>query len=733
MGTVKASNGVGAHRGRNVGIDDTSARLSAFMKPSSVAIIGASSKEDSVGYAVFSNVLRAGFKGTIYPVNPNAHSILGVRCYPTVMDVPDPVDLAVICIPSKFVPQSVTQCGIKGVKGVVVISAGFRETGPEGAKLEEALKLAAKEYDLPMIGPNCLGLGNMDPEIQLNATFAKRMPKPGNIAIVSQSGALGVSLMDYASSRNIGVSKVVSLGNKAVLNELDLLKALAYDPQTKVILLYLEDLVDGREFIETVRTVTDTIQKPILALKAGRTAAGAKAASSHTGSLAGSDDVYDAIFLQSGALRVEFTAELFDYAIAFSRQPIPKSNRVGIVTNAGGPGILTTDACIRYGMSIPPLAPSTISALKSFLPPSAALNNPIDMIGDADHVRYEKTLQAMIDDPSLDSLIIIATRQLMTDTKAIAEAIFRAASKTSKTIMVSFPGAPADDEGVVYLENNNIPVYQFSESAVRALAMMQRYESWVLRRRTKVRVFDDVDREKAQKIINKMLKDGRDSITDLEAFDILSAYRFDVPKHALAANLDEALKEAEKIGYPVVLKIVSPDIIHKTDVGGVKVGIKDATGLKKAHHEIMESVALAMPNARIWGIGVYEMVSEGVQTILGMKRDPQFGALIAFGTGGTAVELYKDVSFRLAPIRELGAYNMINSTKASQLLNGFRGSKKGDMEELVENLERLSQMVCQIQEISELDLNPFVVFEEGKGCKALDARMLIKPLPQKKA
>ncbi len=702
------------------------ARLSAFMKPSSVAVVGASAKEDSVGYAVFANILKAGFRGIVYPVNPSTRSILGVRAYPSILDIPDPVDLAVVCIPSRFVPQSVTECGKKGVKGVVVISAGFKETGPEGAKLEEAVKQAAKSYNLPLIGPNCLGLGNMDPEVQLNATFAKRVPKSGNIAIVSQSGALGVSLMDYASSRNIGISKVVSLGNKAVLNELDLLKALANDPLTKVILLYLEDLVDGRGFIETVRTMTDTIGKPILALKAGRTAAGAKAASSHTGSLAGSDEVYDAIFLQSGVLRVEFTAELFDYAIAFARQPIPKSNRVGIITNAGGPGILTTDACIRYGMSIPTLSPDTIATLKSFLPATAALNNPIDMIGDADQVRYEKTLQAMIKDPNVDSLIVIATRQLMTDTKAIAEAIARAASQTDKTIMASFPGAPLDDEGVILLEDNNVPVYQFSELAVRALAMMQRYESWVLRRRTDVRTFQDVDKAKAEKIISSIIAEKREVMTDLEAYDVLEAYRFEVPKHALAKSLDEALKAAEKIGYPVVLKIVSPDIIHKTDVGGIRVGIRDSDGLRQAYGDIIGSVKAKSPRANVWGVGIYEMVNGGIETLLGMKRDPQFGPIIVFGTGGTAVELYKDVSFRLAPIRELGAQNMINSTKASQLLAGYRGAKKGDVNKLIEYLERLSQMACDLESISELDVNPFAVFEEGKGCKALDARILIR-------
>jgi acetyltransferase len=533
--------------------------------------------------------------------------------------------------------------------------------------------------------------------------------------------------MDYASSRNIGVSKVVSLGNKAVINELDLLNALANDPLTKVILLYLEDLVDGRAFIETVRTVTDTIRKPILALKAGRTAAGAKAASSHTGSLAGSDEVYDAIFLQSGVLRVEFTAELFDYAIAFSRQPIPRGNRVGIITNAGGPGILTTDACIRYGMSVPPPASDTVATLKSFLPAAAALNNPIDMIGDADCTKYEKTLQAMIKDPNTDSLIVIATRQLMTNTKAIAEAIVRASTQTDKTMMVSFPGAPFDDEGVLFLEDNNMPVYQFSESAVRALAMMQRYESWVLRRRTKVRTFQDVDREKAQKIIDLAIKGKREVMTDFEAYDVLEAYRFDVPKHALAKNLDSALRVAQNIGYPIVLKIVSPDIIHKTDIGGVIVGIQDSEGLLQAYGDMMKSVKANCPRAEIWGVGVYEMVGGGIETLLGIKRDPQFGPIIAFGTGGTAVELYKDVSFRLAPIRELGAQNMISSTKASQLLEGYRGSKKGDVDKLIEYLERLSQMACELHNIDELDVNPFVVFEDGKGCKALDARILIKP------
>jgi len=710
-------------------IEETYNRLSAFLMPTSVAVIGASVKEDSVGFAVFSNILHTGYKGVVYPVNPNAKAILGVRCFPSILDIPDPIDLAVICIPSRFVPQVIFDCGRKGVKGAVVISAGFKETGPEGAKLEEELKNAAKQYNLPVIGPNCLGLGNMDPNIRLNATFAKRVPKGGSIAIISQSGALGVSLMDYASSRNIGISKVVSLGNKAVLNELDLLKALAKDPQTKVILLYLEDLVDGRKFIETVRTITDTIKKPIMALKAGRTAAGAKAASSHTGSLAGSDEVYDAIFAQSGVIRVEFTSELFDYAIAFARQPIPKGNRVGILTNAGGPGILTTDACIRYGMSVPTLSTETITTLRSFLPPAAALNNPIDIIGDADAIRYEKTLQAMVKDPNIDSLIVIGTRQLMTDTKAIAESIVRTAGQTDKTIMVSFPGAPLDDEGVLYLESHGIPVYPFPEAAVRALAVMQKYESWIARPRTEVRVFKDVDKDRALQVIERVKHEGRTYMTDIEAFEVLNAYGFDVPVHKLTTSLEDALVAANEIGYPVVLKVASPDIVHKVDVGGVKIGIKDPNELRLAYRDMLNDVKLAVPDARIWGVGVYEMVKGGIETIVGMKHDQHFGPLLVFGTGGTYVELFKDVSFRLAPIRELGAYNMINATKASQLLNGYRGGKKGDISKLVESLERLSQLACEINEISELDINPLVVLEEGMGCKALDARIIIKADP----
>jgi acetyltransferase len=377
-------------------------------------------------------------------------------------------------------------------------------------------------------------------------------------------------------------------------------------------------------------------------------------------------------------------------------------------------------------MTMPALAPETIASLKSFLPAAAAFNNPIDIIGDADEVRYEKTLQVMIRDPNIDSLIVIATRQLMTNTKAIAATIAKATSQTDKTMMVSFPGAPSDDEGVMLLENSSVPVYQFSESAVRALAMMQRYENWIQRPRTNVKTFDDVDKGKALEVINSVIEDRRETMTDLEAYDVLEAYRFDVPKHSLAKDLEGAIKMAQKIGYPVVLKIVSPDILHKTDVGGVKVGIQDADSLRQAYSDMMKSVTSACPGANIWGVGIYEMVRGGIETLLGMKRDPQFGPIIAFGTGGVAVELYKDVSFRLAPIRELGAQNMINSTKASQLLAGYRGSQRSDVSKLEECLERLSQMACDLLDINELDINPLVVLEDSKGCKALDARILVK-------
>ncbi len=699
--------------------------LDPLFAPRSIAVIGASTKDGSVGQAVLTNLILNRFNGIVYPVNPKAKGILGVRCYPSIMEVPDEVDLAAIIVPSTSAPDVMEQCGKKGVRSAVIISAGFREVGAEGKRLEQEVAKIARRYRIPLVGPNCLGIINADPSVRLNASFATHMPASGSIAFVSQSGALCTAILDYARAEHIGFSKFVSMGNKAHITENDLLLYLKDDSETRVILLYLEDLVDGRRFIEIAREITGEIEhpKPILVIKSGRTLAGAKAAASHTGSLAGQDEVYDAIFAQSGVLRVDTVEELFDYAVAFSKQPLPKGRRVAIVTNASGPGIMATDACIRYGLEMSALRPETTEHLRKGLPPTANLHNPVDVIGDAQHDRYEHALGSVLADPNVDGLIVILTPQAMTDIETIAQTVVEAAKLQQKPVLASFMGVMDVSAGVKVLERHGVPHYKFPEGACRALASMARYVTWLERPRTEVRCFV-VDRLAAQAVIDRVRAEERCNLVEVEAGNILKAYNIPVVESTIAGTVGEAEAVAAKVGYPVVIKIASPDILHKADVRGVAVGIEDAEQLRRTHQRMMANVAAAAPTAKILGVTVQPMM-RGREVIIGMKRDERFGPMIMFGLGGTYVEVFKDVTFRLAPIREYGAERMVRSIKASKILNGFRGEPPADLEAVKECLLRVSQLAMDLRDVEELDINPLVVFERDKGCMALDARIVL--------
>lgn len=701
--------------------------LRPILEPQSVAVIGASRREDSVGYAVLQNLLQGRFTGVVYPVNPNARSVCGVRAYPTVLDIPDPVDLAVVIVRAPFVPQVLEQCGQKGIKGVVVISAGFKETGAEGAALEKQLTDIAHRYGIALVGPNCLGVINTDSAVRLNASFAKEMPPHGNIAFVSQSGALCTAVLDYAKGQGIGFSKVVSLGNKADVTENDFLAYLWRDPQTRVILLYVEDLANGRQFLELAREITGegTHRKPILALKAGRTPAGARAVASHTGSLAGSDEVYDAIFTQSGVLRVDTVEDLFEYAIAFAHQPLPKGRRAAIITNAGGPGIMATDACVRYGLELAQLRDTTLQRLRAQLPPHAALHNPIDLIGDAQSDRYDLALNAVLDDDHVDGVIVLLTPQAMTDIEAIAQVIARAAQRRRKPVLACFMGVVDVSAGVRILEANGVPCYTFPEDAVRAMAAMAQYVAWVTRPRTEVRTFA-VDTDRARRLLADARPNEHGFIPEDVALRVLEAYGFPTLPWAVARTPDEAVAAAHHIGFPVALKVLSPDIVHKVDVGGVQLYLSSDGDVRHAFQRITQSVRQNHPNARIDGVLVQQMADKGREVILGIKRDPQFGPILMFGLGGIYVEVLRDVTFRLAPVRELGALRMVEGIRAYKLLEGVRGEPPADIAAIVECIERLSQLAMEQEAVDELDINPLIVYPKGKGAVVADVRIAVR-------
>lgn len=701
--------------------------LKYIFSPRSIAVIGASNREKSVGRALFSNILFSGYNGIVYPVNPKARGILGVRSYRSVWDIPEAVDMAVIVVPRDNVPEVVEECGEKGIKGVIIITAGFKEMGKKGAELEKKVIEAAEKCSLSIIGPNCLGMINTDPSISLNSTFISQMPRAGNIAFISQSGALGVAALEYAKNNNVGLSKFFSIGNKADINENDLLKVLKDDPLTDIILLYLEDLTNPKEFIKLARKITDNPQKskPILAIKSGRTLEGAKAAFSHTGALGSSDEAYNTLFLQCGVLRVETIEELFNYAMAFAMQPLPKGNRVGIVSNAGGFGIIATDVSVKNGLKVAELEEATKKKMRNGLSPAAAVENPVDVIGDAKAEHYALALKSVLDDPNIDGVIVIASPPPMISMQGIITTISDVIVKQSKPVVVCCMGVTDVSESMKILENNKIPHYLFPEAAARSMSNLANYSSWLGRLRTGFRSFDDVNKKKVADILANAKKDKRTFLPEPEAHEVLRAYGFPVLKNRLAKSENECLSFAKEIGYPVVLKIVSPDILHKIDVGGVKINIHNEEALKMGYNEILANVGKSNPNAIIWGIFIQKMAQKGKETIIGMNRDPHFGPMLMFGMGGVYVEALKDVTFRIAPIRELSAMHMIQNIRSFKILEGVRGDRPSDVETITECLLRLSQLVTDFEDIMELDINPLIVYSKGDGARVVDARILI--------
>lgn len=698
-------------------------QLKAIWEPRSVAVIGASAKPQSLGRAVFANLLFAGYSGCVYPVNAQSRSILGVRAYSRVTDVPDDIDLAVVLVPAVYVPQVLKDAGKKGVKGAIVISAGFKEIGGEGVELEKQLAEIAGTYGMAVVGPNCFGAINTDPEVSLNATFSRNFPLTGKIAFVSQSGAVGVGALEYAAAEKIGFSKFVSIGNKVDINENHILEALADDPKTEVILLYLEALENPKDFVGLALKISE--KKPILAVKSGRTKEGANAAASHTGALSGSDEAYDSLFAQCGVHRVETLEELFRYGIAFANQPLPRGNNVAIVTNAGGPGIMATDAAVRHNLHLAILEAKTEAILRSDLPPTVSIKNPIDLIGDADESRYQLALQAALSDDNVDGVIVICVPQMATNLKAISTTIVKQARFSDKPVFAVYMATGDIQESLKILEDAQIPHYRFPEDAARAMSAMFQYVRWRKRPRTEIKHFEDVHPERVRSVLDKAAKENRRFLPEPEAYEILEAYGLPMSRTRFARDEEEAVRAAAETGYPVVMKIVSPDIVHKVDVGGVVLNLRSESGVREAYEELFQRVRSARKDADIWGVIIQEMVRGGKETILGMKRDPLFGGLLMFGLGGIYVEVFRDVTFRIAPIRELSARSMIQRIKGIRLLSGFRGEPPCDLDAIAESLLRLSQLVIDFPEIEEMDINPLIVLPEGSGARVVDARILV--------
>ena len=696
--------------------------LKNFFNPKSVAIVGASSQKGKVGYEILKNMIDAGYKGRIFPINPKSATIEGLPCYADLAAIGRIPDLVIIIVPAKIVPTIMEQCAQVGVKSVVIITAGFKEVGKEGRDLENQVVQIARQADIRIIGPNCLGL--IVPVNKLNASFGGSLPAAGAIGYLSQSGALLTAILDMANANDIGFSKLVSIGNKADVDELDIIEALASDKDTKVIAGYLESIANGNRFVREAEEISH--DKPILLIKAGATEAGAKAASSHTGSLAGAEAAYESAFERAGIIRCNSIRQQFDYAQAFANQPLPAGPSVAVITNAGGPGIMAADAIEQQGLTFAKLTNGTVEKLSAGLPPAANLYNPVDVLGDALADRYEFALDTVLDDPKVDIVLVLLTPQAMTEPAATAEAILRITQrKPQKPVLACFLGAQKIEQGVKILRRGGIPQIDATERAVETIRVMADYVRWCSRPKRVVKLFP-VNRRKVENIVDRHLRQALREIGETESKEILEAYGFATPKGSIATTAEQAAGIAEQLGFPVVLKIWSPDILHKSDVGGVQVGLKSVKEVKDAFDLMMYRIPKKLPDADILGVLVQEMCSGGREVILGMKRDPHFGPLMMFGMGGTMVEVLKDVAFYLAPLTAEEAKQMLVSTKTYQMLKGVRGQEGVDIDAIAEGLQRLSQLVTEFAEIQELDINPYVVGPEGTVPIAVDARISVE-------
>lgn len=704
--------------------------LDKIMKPKSIAVIGASTKEKTIGSEIMLKLTEYKFTGAIYPINPKASEVQGHKAYPSVLDVPGEIDFAVIVVPKPFVFDTIDQCNQKGIKGVCIISAGFKETGGEGVELEKQLAAKMKEYGMRCVGPNCLGVLNTNDAVRMDATFAPTLPEKGNVAFVSQSGALGGGILNLLKDLNLGFAQFVSVGNQADVNAESMLEYWENDDDVKQILLYMESITNPENFRKLATRISKN--KPIIALKSGRSEAGASAASSHTGSLAGADKAADALLKQSGVIRELKLESLFSTAKVFSTCPIPKGNRVAIVTNSGGPGIMATDAVCEHGLEIAKISDATKDKLRSFLPDTASVKNPIDMIASASMEQYTETIKTVLAEDSVDMLMVIFLPLIGQTDIDIAKAVMEIKKQHPEKPIIGVFITTQDFFAKVSDMNPNIPFFMYAEEAAEGFHRLDQYRQWQERQVGKVPCYD-VNKAEVEKIIRQSISEGRDQLTTLESIDVLNAYGIRACKYGLATNKSQALSVAETVGYPVVMKMTSKTTSHKTDVGGVVVNIQSAEALSNEYDALMERLEKAGLIEGLEGVLVQEMVKGSREMVCGIATDPQYGPMMMFGLGGVFIEVLKDVTFRMAPLTDIDAKEMIESVKSYKLLEGARGTKPAQIEQIQETLLRLSQLVNDFKFIDELDINPLLISEKtGEGI-AVDGRIKVRLAEAKEA
>lgn len=683
-----------------------------------MAVIGASRVEGSIGAAIFANLLRNGFTGAVYPINPNASAVMGVHAYPDIASVPARVDLAIIVVPSKVVLDTVQACATAGVRAVVVISAGFREVGPDGLAREAELLKIVREAGMRLVGPNCLGVLNTDPNVRLDGSFAPTWPPRGRVGFLTQSGALGVAILDYARSLNLGISSFASVGNRADVSANDMLEYWEHDDDTDLCLLYLESFGNPHKFTSIARRVSQT--KPIVVVKSGRSEVGSRAATSHTGSLAGADVGVDALLQQTGVIRVDSIDELFNTAMLLANQPLPKGDRVAIVTNAGGPGILAADACAAAGLSVPELDAACQADLRGFLPAEASVRNPVDMIASAGPEQYERAVARVLDDPAIDAAVVIYVPPIVTEPDEVAAAIVRGAAGRDKPVATNFLGLHGVAQGRAELERGGVPSYPFPEQAVSSLARAVRHGQWRLADHGRVPTFDlhPID------VAARVRATPGDTWLDPELVaDLLAAYGIRMVPTIVADSSDKAAEAATRLGFPVAVKLHSPTLVHKTEVHGVRLHLESAEDVFDAFAGMRARLEQAGQGDAFAGVTVQPMQSGGAEFVIGAVQDPVFGHLLMAGLGGVYVELLKDVSFRVLPLTDVDAHDMLRQLRSWPLLAGYRGGAKRDAAALEDVLLRVSKLLTDLPEIAEIDLNPISVLDAGKGCVALDARI----------
>ncbi|MEF8879550.1 MAG: bifunctional acetate--CoA ligase family protein/GNAT family N-acetyltransferase [Candidatus Thermoplasmatota archaeon] len=705
--------------------------LDKIFKPESIAVIGASNRREVAGYRIFRNLVGSGYEGVVYPVNPKRESIQGVQAYSSIKDVPKTPDLAIIATPSKVVNQVVEECGEKGVKGIIVISAGFKEIGEEGKKREEELRKIKEKYGLRIVGPNCVGI--VMPYLNMNATFAGAMPLKGNIALFSQSGAICGSILDWAATAQVGFSGFVSVGSMMDVDFGDLIDYFGRDAHTKSIVLYVESITEAREFMSAARGFARS--KPIIAIKAGRYAEGAQAASSHTGAMAGEDDVYDAAFKRAGIVRVKEISELFNCASILAKQPRPQGPRLAIITNAGGPGVLATDAVVEEGGKLAELSDETIERLNEFLPPHWSHGNPVDIIGDSDEEDYRKTIEVCMEDDNIDGILVISVPQVMADPKKLSDAIIDLSKKTSKPMLTSFVGEESVQYARQLLNRNDVPTYDTPEEAVKSYMHLYHYARnlELLFETPEEREVRDTEKVKdeTKKIIDKAKEEDRTLLSEKESKEIMELYGINTTQPKIAKDEDEAVKIAEEIGYPVVMKIYSSDITHKSDSGGVKLDLSCEENVRNAYQDMMKKVKENVPDADVEGVTIQKMVENSdAEFILGSKKDPIFGSVILFGLGGVLTELYKDRALGFPPLNQVLARRIIEKTKAYKLLEGYRNIPPVDMRKVEKTMINFSHLIENHPEIKTIDLNPLIISDNE--LTAVDARVILDENPEEK-